>query len=160
MYDDGHRSDCRLHEAAHAVIACCAGFDIREVVLHPTETRAAEGGRCVLWDQTAEFYRDPFGFLVYACSGSSAEQRLYGHTSARNARDVEIATAAAVVIHDGADANSARVQGALRAAAAIADARMQTGAIWESVQRVADALRRRRRLTGRDVQLLLREAQR
>jgi hypothetical protein len=95
--------------------------------------------------------------LVYACSGSSAEQRLCGHTSARNARDVEIATAAAVVFHDGADAHSAKVRGTLCAAQAIADSRMLMPGTWRAVQRVADALRRRRRLTGRDVQLLLRE---
>ena len=151
-----------IHEGGHAVVAACAGYDIREVVLHPIGSRPDEAGHCLLQsDWEAELRADPIGFLVYLFSGGSAEKRGCGSTSARGAQDVETAAfIAAEIIHDGADANSARVQGTLRAAAAIADSRMAIPGTWRAVQRVADALRRRRRLTGRDVQLLLREAQR
>ena len=64
------------------------------------------------------------------------------------------------IIHGGADATGAKVQARLRACAAVTDATMWYPAMWESVHRVAGALRQRRRLSGRHVQILLREGRR
>ena len=121
--------------------------------------RADEAGHCLLGDDwEAELRADPFPFLVQLLSGISAEKRAYGAASARGAQDVETAEAiASEVIHGGADVQSAKVQATLRAAMVIADSRMQIPDTWRAVQRVAAALRRRHRLSGRDVQLLLRE---
>ena len=147
------------HEAAHAVLASGTGFDIREVVLHPIGVRADEAGHCALLAWEDEMRNHPVEFLVQLLGGAAAEQRLCGYKSARCVQDLETAVdIAAEIIHDGADAGSARVQATLRAAAAIADARMYTASVWAAVERIARALSVKRRLAGRDVQLLLREA--
>jgi hypothetical protein len=48
-----------LHESGHAVVAACAGYGIREVVLHPIGSRPDEAGHCLLQsDWEAELRAD------------------------------------------------------------------------------------------------------
>jgi hypothetical protein len=60
-------------------------------------------------------------------------------------------------MHDHKPANDPAILATLRSAEALADALMEDPIVWHSVERVAKALKRRRRLSGRDVQIIREE---
>ena len=140
-----------VHEAGHAVVAAVAGMEIREVVLHRAGSHQNEAGHCELRDVISECDADLSRFLIYVFSGASAERHAFGHSSVRDAGDREYARKVATLALEDPDPASARVTELLQSAELIADARMNNAVIWKWVERVADALRKRRRLTHRDV---------
>jgi hypothetical protein len=138
-----------LHEAAHAVVGQAAGMDVKELTLH-RGSRLGERGSCSLWNYGAERDRDPVRFLVFLLAGASAEQKACGHYTPRDAGDREQAiNFAAAVLEE--EPSSPRVRAMVERAQRIADTRLENDVIWEWVQRVAQRLVKRRRLSGRDI---------
>jgi hypothetical protein len=90
-------------------------------------------------------------------AGAAAERRQTGHTSPRDEADREEAwTMCSVYLKD---ATPETIRTEMAAAEAIALAAMHNEDLWAWIQRTANALARRRRLSGRDV-AELREARR
>jgi hypothetical protein len=142
-----------IHEAGHAVIASQFGLDVRHVQMHRDG-----GGCCEIRSWLEEVNNDPIVALVYMFAAGAAEQRLTGRPSVRDAVDRAQALELARVMHDHAAAADPRVVAALRAAEALATAAVQNATTWAHIERTARALRRRKQLSGRDVQELRREA--
>ena len=160
MSAEGEEYIVSVHESGHAVAAAVAGMEIREVVLHRAGSHQDEAGRCELRDIISECDADLSRFLIYVFSGAAAERRAFGHSSVRDAGDREYARKLARLALEEVDPASPRVAELLQNAELIADARMNDRVVWKWVERVADALRKRRRLSHRDIhELRPREAQ-
>jgi hypothetical protein len=151
-----------FHEAGHAVAATVFGLDLRLVTVHQPGTRADDtAGSCELSSKLTELDRDPHRVLTYILAGAAAERRLTGRTSPRDAKDRAGAATVASFILEIEDEQHPSVRGLVAAAEAQAVALMYCDeTVWRAVERVAKDLQRKGRLTGRDVQLCLREARR
>lgn len=150
-----------VHEAAHACVAIVRGWDVRLVQVHRPGTRAdGSAGRCEVASWRTEVNTDPVGVLCFLLSGAAAERRLTGRTSPRDAHDREIAALLAASICERDDPHDPRVRSLLASVETLARALMYDETIWRAVERVAAALQRQGVLSGRDVQLHLREARR
>ena len=145
-----------LHESAHACIGVMYGFDVKCAVLHAIGARHDEAGRVELHNWNAERDADPNRFLVYVLSGGAAERRATGHYSPRDAADREYATTMCAV-YLNQDKTSEAVRKELDLADTLARAMMLNDDLWAWVQRVAKALIRKRRLTGRQIHELRNE---
>jgi ATP-dependent Zn protease len=143
-----------LHESAHAVIAVMTGMDVSCVVLHAAGSSQTEAGRCELHDWAAERDADVERFLAFMLAGRGAEYRAVGRHGERGAGDWKQAVALAAVALK-TESESPHVAELLAVAQVHIDAVMADAAVWGWIQRTARALVTRRRLSGRDVQLLL-----
>jgi hypothetical protein len=142
-----------LHESAHAVIAGMAGVDVKSVVLHRGSQRGErewERGRVELFDATAERDADAPRYIRFLLAGAAAEKRHTGSYSERDRDDVSHARTLTWAMLN-AEPDSPRVKAHFDSEQAIVNAWMWDDTIWQWVTRVADALVRRRHLTGRDV---------
>jgi hypothetical protein len=129
-------------------------------VVHPPGAHPAEGGRCHIIDWRRELNTDPVRCLVYVLAGAASEQRLVGRTSPGDGDDREKAAILASSICEVDDLQHPRVRGLLASAETAALAMMHNETTWRAIERVAADLQRRGTLTGRDVQVHLREARR
>jgi hypothetical protein len=144
---------CAIHESAHAVVAAMGGADVKCIVLHQGSVRGARGlerGRCELCDATTERDADMPRFIRYLLAGSAAEKRATGRYSERDRDDVSHAHTLTWAMLD-LEPDDARVKAHFNSEQTIVDAWMWDDTIWGWVTRVADALVKKRRLTGRDV---------
>ena len=149
-----------IHEAGHAVIAMMSGMDVKHIVVHHIGARQDEAGHIELVDCSGERDADVPRFLIFNLAGAAAERRATGHYSERDRQDLHDAVNLAAFMLD-AEPDSPRVTASIQAAQALANAYMHDAVIWAWVQRVADALVTKRRLTGRAIhELRPREAQR
>lgn len=94
--------------------------------------------------------------MVYIFAAGAAEKRASGRPSRGDGQDRVQAAAIASYMYDHADASDPRVVAALRGAEILADAMIQNPTTWQAIERVAKALRRRKHLSGRDVQEIIR----
>ena len=139
-----------IHEAGHAVIAATSGMDVRQVVLHRAGSRQDERGRCELFEFGAERDADMPRYIRYCLAGAAAEKRATGNYSERDRNDVRQAHTLTYVMLN-VESDSPRVKAHFDSEQTIVDALMWDDTIWKWVQRVADALVKKRRLTGRDI---------
>ena len=139
-----------VHEAGHALVGACYGYDVKCAVVHVTNSRQDEGGRVELHDWNGERDANPNRFLVYVLAGAAAERHATGHYSSRDAADREYA-ATLCAVYLNADITSDAVRKEMDIADTLARAMMHDDDLWRWIERVSKALTKRRRLTGRDI---------
>ncbi len=149
-----------IHESAHSVVACVFGFVVGLVQLHQPGARPNEAGRCELASWRQDLNEDPARVLVFVLSGAAGEKRLTGRTSPRDGFDRELAAGIASTILELEDTRHPRVRALVASAEAQARALMCDEIVWRAVERCATALQRSGVLSGRAVQVILREAKR
>jgi hypothetical protein len=145
------------HEAGHSVAAAQFNFPLRRVVVHQRRTPEGEAGACELVNIADAIDADAFRAVVYTMAGASAEKRFTGRSDAGDLRDREQAAAIARIIHEHKPADHPDIAGTVARAEVIARALMLSPATWRAVEAVAGELERKRSLTGRDIQLIVRK---
>lgn len=145
------------HEAGHATVAAQYGFVLRRVVVHPRRRPDGEAGLTELMSFTDAIDADAFRTLVYVAAGGAAERRFSGRSDCGDVRDREQATAIATIIHETKQLDHPDIATTVALAETIARALMLDPVTWAAVEAVAKALEQKRRLSGREVQLITRE---
>jgi len=140
------------HEAGHATMASLYAFSVKHVVVREPGSRHDTAGACEVDDHLSEMDDRPFRYLVYLAAGMAAEQRGTGRLIPDGDRvDRAQASALASVMFD-CEPTDPRVSETVARAARVA--RALIAANWTWTKNIADALVRRRRLTGADVHAL------
>ena len=141
------------HEAGHAVLASCFGFDVKRILIRPHPgLRSDEVGRCELHADAVEADGDPFRFAIYLLAGAAAERRMTGSKSARSDHDrVQALTVSRLALPAESSAEAAADW--INRAEVTADSLLQRESIWEWIELVAKRLAKRHLLTGRDIQI-------
>jgi hypothetical protein len=139
-----------LHESAHGVIAQMSGMAVKCIVLHRSGAREDEAGRCELFATSAERDADIPRYLRYCLAGAAAERRHVGKYSERDRDDVSHAYTLTCAMLN-VEPDSPRAKTHFNSEQAIVDAWMWDENVWRWVTSVANALVKKRRLTGRDI---------
>jgi hypothetical protein len=145
-----------VHEGGHSLAAWKAGFSIGTVQLCESGPAA---GLCVVRSWRTEIDVDPINALIYVAAGPAAETRLTGRPSVGDASDRALIETLAAAITE-LPAEHARVRALIERTALIAKAMMLDSKNWSIVTRIAKELERKRVLTGRDIEGLIRGSMR
>ena len=145
-----------IHEAAHATAALMAGLDVRQIRLHRGSYTGPDGqrGYCELAEGAEEYQTNPSGYMEFYLAGFAADSRLgVPHAAERARGDFQQARRLAITALK-VRPDDPRIQSHITSVAVLLAARMSDPALWGWIERVAAALIKQRRLSGREIQEL------